>query len=295
MPTLYEGNGVTGCLSAAVAQLWGMKTVPVVGGAGDNAAGAIGVGIVTSGQAMLSLGTSGVYFAVSDGVVANPAAAVHSFCHALPDTWHTMSVMLSAASCLDWLKHLVQAESVAELLAEVESAESVQSELIFLPYLSGERTPHNDPNAQGVFFGMNHDTRRYHLTQAVLEGVGFAFADALDAVHSVTDVPNDISLIGGGARSAYWGQMLADILEVPLSYRTGSEVGPALGAARLAQLAHDSVHTLAQICPVPQLVTRYQPNLLPQRYYRRKRQTFIELYQRLRDLFATSVSNQNDS
>ena len=144
MPTLFEGSQITGELLASIAQRWHMPVVPVVAGGGDNAAGAVGVGLYCSGQAMLSLGTSGVYFAVSDGFLSNPESAVHSFCHALPNTWHLMSVMLSAASCLDWVAKLTGLSSVAELLKEVESSAPAEAPLWFLPYLSGERTPHNN-------------------------------------------------------------------------------------------------------------------------------------------------------
>ncbi|MDN6833411.1 MAG: xylulokinase, partial [Enterobacterales bacterium] len=174
MPTLFEGSQITGELLASIAQRWHMPVVPVVAGGGDNAAGAVGVGLYRSGQAMLSLGTSGVYFAVSDGFLSNPESAVHSFCHALPNTWHLMSVMLSAASCLDWVAKLTGLSSVAELLKEVESSAPAEAPLWFLPYLSGERTPHNNPEAKGAFWGLTHEHQRADLCRAVLEGVGFA-------------------------------------------------------------------------------------------------------------------------
>ena len=158
MPDLYEGNEITGNLYSELASQWGMPEVPIVAGAGDNAAGAVGVGITKPGQAMLSLGTSGVYFAASNGFISNPESALHSFCHALPSTWHTMSVILSAASCLDWVAKLTNTADVPTLLKNVEQHANPDSEVVFLPYLSGERTPHNNPNAKGVFFGMTHET-----------------------------------------------------------------------------------------------------------------------------------------
>ncbi|MDN6020490.1 MAG: xylulokinase, partial [Enterobacterales bacterium] len=182
MPALFEGSQITGELLASIAQRWHMPVVPVVAGGGDNAAGAVGVGLYRSGQAMLSLGTSGVYFAVSDGFLSNPESAVHSFCHALPNTWHLMSVMLSAASCLDWVAKLTGLSSVAELLKEVESSAPAEAPLWFLPYLSGERTPHNNPEAKGAFWGLTHEHQRADLCRAVLEGVGFALADGMDVL-----------------------------------------------------------------------------------------------------------------
>ncbi|ENM4022211.1 xylulokinase [Vibrio cholerae] len=285
MPTLFEGSEVTGVLLEQVAEQWGLPQVPVVAGGGDNAAGAVGVGIIKPGQAMLSLGTSGVYFAVSDGFISNPESALHSFCHALPNCWHTMSVILSAASCLKWVASLTGFEDVGEMIKEVEQNADETSSVIFLPYLSGERTPHNNPDAKGVFFGMTHSTTKLELAQAVLEGVGFAFADGFDALHVTKMIPDEVSLIGGGARSEYWRQMLADIVGLPLTYRKGGDVGPALGAARLAALAVEENADIEKICPVPELVQLHQPNSDKQAYYNAKRETFQSLYARISDLF----------
>ena len=285
MPILYEGCQITGTLSEKVASEWGMPCVPVVAGAGDNAAGAIGVGITQPGQAMLSLGTSGVYFAVTDGFAANPESALHTFCHALPATWHSMSVILSAASCLDWVAKLTGAVSVPDMLAEVADEAADDSEVIFLPYLSGERTPHNNPEAKGVFFGMTHETKRPELAKAVLEGVAFAFADGLDALHATGNEPDEISLIGGGARSPYWRQMLADVFNKKLVYRAGGDVGPALGAARLAHLAISGQDKILEICPVPGLIQTHLPNSEKNASYAAKREKFQKLYVQVKDLF----------
>ncbi len=156
--------------------------VPVAGGGGDNAAGAAGIGVIKPGDAFLSLGTSGVLFLVTPKFLPNSAKAVHAFCHCLPGVWHQMSVMLSAASCVDWAVKLTGAKDAAELLAKVEKRAALDGPEIFLPYLSGERTPHNDPAARGVLFGLNHDSDAAAIGQAVLEGVAFAFADGLDAL-----------------------------------------------------------------------------------------------------------------
>ncbi|WP_299142792.1 xylulokinase [uncultured Vibrio sp.] len=285
MPKLYEGSAVTGLLTDEVAEQWGIGQVPVIAGGGDNAAGAVGVGIINPGQAMLSLGTSGVYFAVSDGFISNPESALHSFCHALPNTWHTMSVILSAASCLQWVADFIGFPDVGTMLNEVEQKADRSSGVIFLPYLSGERTPHNNPNAKGVFFGMTHSTTQLELAQAVLEGVGFAFADGFDALHVTKQIPEEVSLIGGGARSEYWRQMLADIVELPLVYRKGGDVGPALGAARLAILGVEPNSSLSEVCPVPELVQRHEPNPEKAEYYQAKRKIFQDVYKRLKDLF----------
>lgn len=281
MPTLFEGSQITGELLASIAQRWHMPVVPVVAGGGDNAAGAVGVGLYRSGQAMLSLGTSGVYFAVSDGFLSNPESAVHSFCHALPNTWHLMSVMLSAASCLDWVAKLTGLSSVPELLKEVESSAPAEAPLWFLPYLSGERTPHNNPEAKGAFWGLTHEHQRADLCRAVLEGVGFALADGMDVLHATGLKPQRITLIGGGARSAYWRQMLADISGQTLEYRTGGDVGPALGAARLAQIALHPSTPLAELLPELPLEQVHKPDAARYESYQERRCVFRELYRAL--------------
>ncbi|APZ43258.1 xylulokinase [Acidihalobacter ferrooxydans] len=284
MPALYEGDQITGHLHAEIARAWGMKRVPVVAGGGDNAAGAIGVGLYRPGQAMLSLGTSGVYFAVSDGFLSNPDNAVHSFCHALPDTWHLMSVMLSAASCLDWAARLTGTPDVATLLREAARASDIESLPWFLPYLSGERTPHNDPYAKGVFFGLTHRHGRPELARAVLEGVGFGLADGIAAVGSAGQNADRITLIGGGARSALWRQMLADISGRTLEYRSGSEIGPALGAARLAHLALEPDKNRMDLLPQLPLEEIHEPTRERHEIFARRRETFSELYRKLRSL-----------
>lgn len=281
MPQLFEGNRITGQTHTELARRWGMPPVPVVAGGGDNAAGAIGVGLYQAGQAMLSLGTSGVYFAVSDGFLSNPASAVHSFCHALPATWHLMSVTLSAASCLDWVCKLTNVDSVATLLHNVEQAPPAEAPLWFLPYLSGERTPHNNPNAKGAFWGLTHQHGPNDLARAVLEGVGFALADGMDVLHASGLQPSSITLIGGGARSPFWRQMLADISGQRLEYRTGGDVGPALGAARLAQIALNPQRPLGELMPELPLEQIHTPDAERHQAYAAQRSTFRELYTHL--------------
>ncbi|MCK1969695.1 xylulokinase [Franconibacter sp. IITDAS19] len=286
MPALFEGSEITGVLKADVAEAWGMPAVPVVAGGGDNAAGAVGVGMVDSGQAMLSLGTSGVYFAVSDGFRAKPESAVHSFCHALPNRWHLMSVMLSAASCLDWAAKLTGFHSVPALLEAAQNARGDVGVIWFLPYLSGERTPHNNPQAKGVFFGLTHQHGPAELARAVLEGVGYALADGMDAVHACGIEPQSVTLIGGGARSGYWRQMLADISGKTLDYRTGGDVGPALGAARLAQIALSPGQSLHQLLPQLPLEQQHQPDNERYQRYAGRRETFRQIYQQLLPLMS---------
>ena len=284
MPALFEGCQITGQLSPAVAARWGMSSIPVVAGGSDNAAGALGVGMYQPGQAMLSLGTSGVYFVVSDGFRSNPESAVHSFCHALPQRWHLMSVMLSAASCLDWAAQLSGCNDVPHLLAEAERAQADLPPVWFLPYLSGERTPHNNPEAKGAFFGFTHQHGRPELARAVLEGVGFALAQGMDVLHETGVKPQTIMLIGGGARSAFWRQLLADISGQTLDYCSGGDIGPALGAARLALIALHADTPLAELLPTLPLEQRHQPDAARHQQYQAQRETFARLYQQLKSL-----------
>ncbi|MCE9841627.1 xylulokinase [Proteus terrae] len=278
MPTLFEGNQITGYLLADVAKKWHMKQVPIIAGGGDNAAGAIGVGVYQPGQAMLSLGTSGVYFVVSEKFLQNSDSAVHSFCHALPNTWHLMSVMLSAASCLDWMCQLTGIESVGAMFEEIEHATFADSPLLFLPYLSGERTPYNNPNAKGVFWGLTHEHQRADLCQAVLEGVSFALRQGIEVAENGGQLADNITLIGGGARSEYWRQLLADITGKTLDYRQGGDVGPALGAARLAQLAVNPAYSSHVILSQPKLEKRHIPDLEKHKTYEKKYHAFRKLY-----------------
>jgi len=252
MPSLYEGPEPTGRLRAALAREWGCDAVPIVAGAGDQAAGAIGAGVVEAGQALLSLGTSGVVFAAGDRFRPDPDRAVHAFCHALPGQWHQMSVLLSAASCLTWVARATGAANEGALLQEIEKADAPSERLLFLPYLSGERTPHNDPHASGVFFGLDHETDRAALGRAVLEGVAFAFADAQQVLLDAGGRIESMSVIGGGARSRYWGRLLASALGRPLVYRRGGENAPALGAARLARLSIRGGTPVSECPPLPE-------------------------------------------
>ena len=260
MPRLVEGSHASGTLLASVAAQLGLPAgVVVAGGAGDNAASAVGIGVANPGAAFLSLGTSGVYFVANAGFSPNPQRAVHAFCHALPGTWHQMSVMLSAASCLRWLSQLTRSGDEAALVAQAEALPAAAPVPMFLPYLSGERTPHNNPHASGVFFGLTHDHGPGHLARAVLEGVAFAFLDGQQALLQGGAQIDTVALVGGGSRSAYWAQLLADVLGRPLERRSGAGVGAALGAARLARLAR-SADSVQSVCVAPPLLDRFEPD-----------------------------------
>jgi xylulokinase len=280
MPSLYEGTEITGTLSAEVAELWGMPQVPVAAGGSDNAAGAVGVGVVKDGDALLSLGTSGVIFVATNDFRPNPARAVHAFCHALPGMWHQMSVHLSAASCIDWVARITGAAGAADLFARAEAAGPASGPEIFLPYLSGERTPHNDPEVRGAFLRLDNDTDAGRLSQAVLEGVAFALADGLDVLREAGTTVERLAVIGGGARSRYWGQVIAAAMEVELVYLQGGEVGPALGAARLAQLGVDGGDP-AEICVAPPVSHTIVPDPALVSALAEKKAAFRQAYSRI--------------
>jgi xylulokinase len=257
MPRLVEGNEPAGALRAEWVQRWGFAQTPVVaGGAGDNAAGAVGVGAVEPGDAFVSLGTSGVLWATTAGFAPAADLGVHAFCHALPGLWHQMGVQLSAAASLSWWAR-VTGMGEAALLDELDGVgHDGPAPCWFAPYLSGDRTPHNDSAVRGGFLHLSADTERPAMTQAVLEGVAYAFRDARDALASAGTRLREADLLGGGARSARWSQILADVLGMPLHQVEGSEHGCALGAARLARAAAGGGSDFAK----PRRVRSFEPD-----------------------------------
>jgi xylulokinase len=237
MPRLVEGTRPAGELRAPWVERWGFERTPILaGGAGDNAAGAVALGAVDPGDAFLSLGTSGVLWVTTARHAPAPERGVHAFCHALPQTWHQMGVLLSAASSLAWWS-ACSGRDEAQLLAELPATAEAPASCWFVPYLSGERTPHNDAGVRGAFLQLGGATTRSAMTQAVLEGVAHAFRDARDALASAGTQVAAADLIGGGARSDLWCDVLSNVLGIPLHRVDGAAHGPALGAARLAQAA----------------------------------------------------------
>jgi len=284
MPRLVEGNAPSGKLTAAAAEQLGVPSVVVAGGGGDNAASAVGLGVVSPGQAFLSLGTSGVLFVVTDRFRPNPAKAAHAFCHCLPGLWHQMSVMLTAAAGLDWVTQLTGFKHVVEAVAAAEAQGLRPQTPIYLPYLSGERTPHNDPSARGVFFGLTPETNGADLVYSVLEGVALGFADGKDALVENGGKIGDISMTGGGARLPYWGRLLASALDQPLTYREGGEVGAAFGAARLGRLAVTGENP-DKVCVTPPVTRIVTPDALLKEQLAPRRAIFVSLYQNLKKSF----------
>jgi len=282
MPRLFEGVEATGMLRRDVALAWGMDEVPVAAGGGDNAAAAVGAGVVADGDAFLSLGTSGVSFVATDSFRPDADHGLHAFCHALPGRWHQMSVMLSAAASLDWAANLLCMD-VPELIDYASRAEE-RATPIFLPYLSGERTPHADPHAKGVFFGMTADTGPAELARSVLDGVAMGLRDGLDVILAAGSEVESFTVVGGGSRSTWWGRLIAAALERPLVYRESGAVGPALGAARLAQIACGA-GTIQGSCAPPPAIETVEPerDLIP--YFADRQPRFRALYVALQHRF----------
>ena len=236
LPPTFEGTAVTGHISAAAARATGLKAgTPVMGGGGDQAAGAVGTGAVVEGVVSLSLGTSGVVFAAADRPIVEPEGRLHAFCHAVPGKWHLMGVMLSAAGSLRWYRdNLAPGTDFEALLAPAANIAPGSEGLLFLPYLTGERTPHPDPLARGAFVGLTVRHNRAHMTRALLEGVAFGLRDSFELMKlaGLADI-TQVRITGGGARSAVWRRILADVLDAELVTVNTTE-GAAYGAALLA-------------------------------------------------------------
>lgn len=258
MPALVEGTERAGGLRPELASEWGVGAgIPIAGGAGDNAASACGMGTVGEGHAFVSLGTSGVLFAANASYLPNPQSAVHTFCHALPATWHQMGVILSATDSLNWLSDIT-GKSAGELTGELGDTLKAPGGVTFLPYLSGERTPHNDAAIRGAFVGLAHESHRAALTQAVLEGVAFAFRDSLEALRSAGTALERVTAIGGGSRSRYWLKAIATALGIPVDVPADGDFGAAFGAARLGLIAATGADPLA-VCTAPAVAATIEP------------------------------------
>ncbi|HAZ62086.1 MAG TPA: xylulokinase [Armatimonadetes bacterium] len=302
-PKVHESPTVTGQLTAEVAELTGLVAgTPVVGGAGDCAAGAVGTGIVEPGLLWASTGTSGVIFASAAEPATDPDLRTHTFCHAVPGAWHVMGVVLSAGGSLRWYRDTLAADerSVAELTgqdpyqlitAAADRAPVGSEGLVFLPYLTGERTPHADPSARGAFLGLSlrHDKR--HMARAVLEGVAFALRDSVEIMRAQGVPITEVRASGGGARSAAWRQIQADIFGHPLA-TINIEEGAALGVALLAGVGAGLWASVPEACQaVIRTATLTEPiEANVQRYNEIYEQLYAPVYPLLRDYFATGVA-----
>lgn len=286
LPPTFEGPEVTGRVSAEAAAATGLAAgTPVVAGGGDQAAQAVGVGAVAPGTLALTLGTSGVVFAPTDAPVVEPEGRVHAFCHALPGRWHLMGVMLSAAGSLQWYRDtLAPGVAFDALVAEAENAPAGSEGLVFLPYLTGERTPYPDPLARGAWIGLTARHTRAHLTRAVLEGVAFGLKDCLGLMRAAgVPAPREVRVSGGGARSALWQQILASVLEVELTPVATTE-GAAYGAALLAGMGGDLWSDLPDTAVEPE-AERTRPQPKQAAIYRDLYAQYAVLYPLLRPTF----------
>ncbi|MBN2630319.1 MAG: xylulokinase [Rhodobacteraceae bacterium] len=257
MPALVEGSAPSGVLRDALAARWGLpRGVVIAGGGGDNAASGVGVGVVRAGEAFVSLGTSGVLFAANDGYQPAPATAVHTFCHALPNTWHQMGVILACTDALNWYARLVGADA-ARLTGELGPLQA-PGKTQFLPYLGGERTPLNSAAIRGAFTGLDHATDRAAGTRAVLEGVTFALRDCRDALAATGTRLDNLLAVGGGSRSDYWLRAIATALDCPVQVPVAGDFGGAFGAARLALMAVTGAG--AEVASLPGIARVIEPD-----------------------------------
>ena len=264
MPKLVEGNEEAGTLKNKFKDKFSFKNnVTIVGGAGDNAAAAAGMGITEHNQSFISLGTSGVFFTPTQNFLSNTGDAVHSFCHCLPNKWHLMSVMLSASNCLDWVCSITNT-SISEALNNVEKYFSDTNDLsnssFFLPYLSGERTPHNDPYIRGSFHSMKTTTNATNLQYAVIEGISFGILDGVNSILKVNNNFDKIFMVGGGSKSKFWIELLASLLNRKLSVCDQSEFGAALGVARLSMYVDKNIDTKENIIKEINVSKIFDPN-----------------------------------
>lgn len=286
LPTLFEGPEVTGSISVHAAETTGLRVgVPVIAGGGDQAANAVGVGAVTPEVGALSLGTSGVVFVPTGAPLVEPQGRVHSFCHAVPHTWHVMGVMLSAAGSLRWYRDTVApGEDFGALVAEAGGVPAGAEGLRYLPYLTGERTPHPDPDARGAFVGLTVRHTRAHLTRAVLEGVAFGLRDGLGLMRDAgAPSPREFRISGGGSKSALWRAIVADVLDVPV-VTVGTAEGAAFGAAVLAGVGAGWFETVdeaqAALVSTGEVAAPAQPDAYADAYA-----SYRSLYPALRDVF----------
>ena len=284
MPRLVEGNAPGGKLRPAIAEAFGLDASTIVaGGAGDVAASGIGIGAVEDGDAFVSLGTSAQFLVTDDRYRPQPGTLLHAFAHAVPERWFRMAAMLNGASCLDLVARIT-GKDVTMLLGAAEAAYHGPSRALFLPYLFGERTPHNDPYARGVFVGLDHDCGATELAQAVMEGVAFSFLEARSLMELAGVKLSSVAVVGGGARSRFWMQLLAHVLGLPVVRYRDSGTGPAFGAARLARMAL-SGESARDVCTKPQVLDVLQPSAMLTSAYAERFAKYQNLYRALKPEF----------
>jgi xylulokinase len=285
MPRITDGTTHAGRLLPAIAAEWGLPPGTIVaGGAGDAAAGAVGIGAINSGDAFISLGTSAQIFVTTDSYRPYPETLIHSFAHTLPRTWFQMAALLNGASVVEWAARLTGQPDLTDLLTRTEQAFTAPQRLLFLPYLAGERTPHNDPFARGVLFGLTPEATPTAVMQSVLEGVAYSLLEAHECLTAAGTPVTHAAIIGGGARSLFWTRIISSALGIPITRYTGSESGPAFGAARLARIAATG-EPIDTVCTKPPILDVTEPDPRLHEAYRENSVRFRRLYRALREEF----------
>ena len=285
LPVALEGNAVSGQLKGAVAAAWGLTPGTIVAaGAGDAAAGAIASGAVNEGDAFISLGTATQYFVARESYRPAPQHLIHTFCHGLPGRWFQMAALLNGAGALAWAAELLGRRDIPELLAETERAFSGPSPVMFLPYLSGERTPHNNPHAKGVLFGLTPSSGPQQVTLAVLEGVALSLADAQSFLAETGKLPDRVAVNGGGSQSGFWMKILASALNKTVLLQEDSGSGPAFGAARLARMTATG-EDAAEVCSKPGTAHEIAPDPALAENYAERLSRFRALYRAVAPIF----------
>ena len=284
MPMLYEGTDATGRLTAQVAKAWGMPKRPVVaGGGGDNASAACGIGAVTDNAALVSIGTSGVMFVSNDKFRPNAGRMVHAFCHAVPGTWHQMGVILSAAASLEWLAGILGAPA-PKLTAALGKNLTGPSPALFLPYLSGERTPVGDAQVRGLIMGLGHESDHKTLTHAALDAVAFAFRDSLEALKDAGTEVRRVTAVGGGSKSELWLKIIATVLGVPVDLPAAGDVGGAFGAARLGLIAATGAD-FRKVLTAPKTARTIRPEAQAREAYEEHYRRYAKIYPAIKEIY----------
>lgn len=284
LPTLVEGTEFSAWLLPELAKRWGiMGKVAIIGGAGDNAAAACGLGAVEAGDAFLSLGTSGVVFVTTDGFMPAPNEGAHAFCHAIPHKWHQMAVILAATDCVNWFADMVQ-QPVNEVMGNLGEISDGPSDILFLPYISGERTPLNDPDARGAFIHLARAHTTNDMARAVIEGVSFALYDGLQVLQNAGSSIGSLMVVGGGTKNKLWLEILATITGLDIELPDAAHLGAAYGAARLAMAGANPDTEIQSIFAKPKIKAVIKPNLSVQKHYQNKFEQFKKLYPALQEI-----------
>ena len=281
MPKLVEGNQEAGIIKSSIKGKFKFNhNVIIVGGAGDNAASAAGMGIISEKQSFISLGTSGIFFNPTNKFLSNTKDAVHSFCHCLPNKWHLMSVMLSASNCLDWVC-TITGSTIDNGIKNAEiyfEDNNILNAPYFLPYMSGERTPHNDPHVRGSFHYLKTSSKQAALQYSVLEGICFGILDGVNAIKSINENYKDIFVVGGGSQSSFWIKFLSSVINKKLSVCDQSEFGAALGVARLSMFVDKNIYNKENIIKQIKVKKSFNPNIEKIEILKKRYQIWKNIY-----------------